>query len=158
VFCHLLSTGAALAALAMTAGSATAASATPGLTPPKAYYLALGDSIAYGFQTSKALAGLPPDAFNTGYADLFAARLRQLRPRIATINYACPGESTTPSPAFPRPFPYDDRRRPVGRGQAAANAAAGRDAASTGGARPRVGPVPRGTDRAVAGYHDSGQP
>jgi lysophospholipase L1-like esterase len=94
---HLLRAGAALAALALTLGTATAASASPppGLTPPKSYYLALGDSIAYGFQTSKALAGLPPEAFNTGYADLFAARLRQLRPRIAAVNYACPGESTT---------------------------------------------------------------
>src|SRR5713101_810321 len=94
---HLLRAGVALAALAVTVGSATAASATPlpRPTPPKNYYLALGDSIAYGFQTSKALAGLPPDAFNTGYADLFAARLRQLRPRIATVNYSCPGESTT---------------------------------------------------------------
>ena len=93
---HLLRAGAALAALALTAGAATAASASPPphLVPPKSYYLALGDSIGYGFQTSKALAGLPPDAFNTGYADLFAARLRQLRPRIATVNYSCPGEST----------------------------------------------------------------
>jgi lysophospholipase L1-like esterase len=94
---HLLRTGAALAGLALTLGAATAASASPppGLTPPKSYYLALGDSIAYGFQTSKALAGLPPEAFNTGYADLFAARLAQLRPQIAAVNYACPGESTT---------------------------------------------------------------
>jgi hypothetical protein len=93
---HLLRAGAALAALALTVGGAAAASASPPprLTPPKSYYLALGDSIAYGFQTSKALAGLPPEAFNTGYADLFAARLRQLRPRIATVNYSCPGEST----------------------------------------------------------------
>jgi hypothetical protein len=67
----------------------------PRLAPPKSYYLALGDSIAYGFQTSKALAGLPPEAFSTGYADLSAARLRQLRPRIAAVNYSCPGESTT---------------------------------------------------------------
>src|SRR6266851_8016239 len=94
---HLLRAGVALAALAVMVGSATAASATPlpRPTPPKNYYLALGDSVAYGFQTSKALAGLPPDAFNTGYADLFAARLRQLRPQIATVNYSCPGESTT---------------------------------------------------------------
>ena len=93
---HLLRASTALAALTMTALSATAASASPPprLTPPKAYYLALGDSIGYGFQTSKALAGLPPEAF-TGYPDLFAARLRQLRPRIVTINYSCPGESTT---------------------------------------------------------------
>ena len=94
---HLLRAGAALAALAMTAGTATGASASssPRPTPPTSYYLALGDSIAYGFQTSKAIAGLPPGAFNTGYTDLFAARLRQLRPRIVTINYSCPGESTT---------------------------------------------------------------
>jgi lysophospholipase L1-like esterase len=94
---HLLRAGAALAALIMTVGSATAAAASPPprLIPPKAYYLALGDSIAYGFQTSKALARLPPGAFNTGYTDLFAGRLHQLRPRIATVNYSCPGESTT---------------------------------------------------------------
>jgi len=94
---HLLRAGAALAALALALGTATAASASPppGFAPPKGYYLALGDSIAYGFQTSKALAGLPPEAFNTGYADLFAARLRQLQPGIATVNYSCPGESTT---------------------------------------------------------------
>ena len=94
---HLLRAGAALAALALTVGAATTASASPppGLTPPKGYYLALGDSIAYGFQTGKALAGLPPEAFNTGYADLFAARLRQLQPQITTVNYSCPGESTT---------------------------------------------------------------
>jgi hypothetical protein len=93
---HLPRAGAALAALALTLGTTTVASASPPphLAPPKSYYLALGDSIAYGFQTSKALVGLPPDAFNTGYADLFAARLRQLRPHIATINYSCPGEST----------------------------------------------------------------
>src|SRR5229473_3991813 len=94
---HLLRAGAALAALAVTVGSATAASATPlpRPTPPENYYLALGDSVAYGFQTSKALAGLPPAAFSTSYADLVAAQLRQLRPRIATVNYSCPGESTT---------------------------------------------------------------
>ena len=94
---HLLRAGAALAVLTLTLASASAASASPPLhlTPPKSYYLALGDSIAYGFQTSKALADLPPDAFSTGYVDLFAARLAQLRPRIAMVNYSCPGESTT---------------------------------------------------------------
>jgi lysophospholipase L1-like esterase len=94
---HLLRAGAALAALALALGTATAASASPAplFAPPKGYYLALGDSIAYGFQTGKALAGLPPEAFNTGYADLFAARLRQLQPQITTVNYSCPGESTT---------------------------------------------------------------
>jgi lysophospholipase L1-like esterase len=57
--------------------------------PPR-YYLALGDSIAYGFQAGKALAGLPPAAFDTGFVDVLSARL----PRLRTVNYACPGEST----------------------------------------------------------------
>jgi lysophospholipase L1-like esterase len=74
--------------------SAQAQNAPPLFNPPKSYYLALGDSVAYGFQTYKALAGLPPSAFNTGDVDVFAARLRQIRPDIQTINYGCPGEST----------------------------------------------------------------
>jgi hypothetical protein len=96
---HLLRAVATVIVLAVTLGTATAATASASpparLAPPKSYYLTLDDSIAYGFQTTKALAGLPPQAFNTGYADLFAAQLAQLRARIATINYSCPGESTT---------------------------------------------------------------
>ncbi len=42
---------------------------------PQSYYLALGDSIAYGYQPGK---GGPPGAFDTGYVDPFAARLRKL--------------------------------------------------------------------------------
>lgn len=61
---------------------------------PRAYYLALGDSIAYGFQPDKAKAGLPPSGFKTGYVDVFAARLRTIAPRIQVVNYGCPGEST----------------------------------------------------------------
>jgi len=84
-----------IAAACMLAPAAPAVASPPArFDPPKSYYLALGDSIGYGFQTSKALAGLPPPAFNTGYVDLFAARLRQLRPGIITVNFSCPGEST----------------------------------------------------------------
>jgi lysophospholipase L1-like esterase len=74
----------------------SAASAAPTqFHPPKDFYLALGDSIAYGFQTAKAVAGLPPEAFDTGFVDVFSARLRQVRPDIRTVNFSCPGESTT---------------------------------------------------------------
>ena len=84
-----------IAASALLVLPVAAASARPAhFDPPKHYYLALGDSIGYGFQTSKALAGLPPKAFDTGYVDLFSARLRHLRPGIATVNFSCPGEST----------------------------------------------------------------
>jgi lysophospholipase L1-like esterase len=60
---------------------------------PRSYYLALGDSIAYGFQPDKAHAA-PPSAFDTGYVDVFAARLRRLSPKIHVVNYGCPGETT----------------------------------------------------------------
>lgn len=58
---------------------------------PQAYYLALGDSIAYGMQPGK---GGQPGAFDTGYVDPFAARLRKLSPKITVVNFGCPGEST----------------------------------------------------------------
>ena len=61
---------------------------------PKQYYLALGDSITYGYQAYKHAAGLPPSAFNTGYVDVFAAHLREIQPAITVVNYGCPGEST----------------------------------------------------------------
>ena len=66
----------------------------PIFNPPKTYYLALGDSITYGYQAWKVRAGLPPSAFNTGYVDAFGARLRQIRPAITIVNYGCPGETS----------------------------------------------------------------
>jgi hypothetical protein len=66
----------------------------PKFNPPKTFYLALGDSFAYGFQASKWEAGLPPSAFDTGYVDVFAERLRTIQPSIEVVNYSCPGEST----------------------------------------------------------------
>ena len=61
---------------------------------PKQYYLALGDSITYGYQAYKQAAGLPPSAYDTGYVDVFAEHLREIRPVITVVNYGCPGEST----------------------------------------------------------------
>jgi lysophospholipase L1-like esterase len=66
----------------------------PVFSPPRTFYLALGDSFTYGYQNWKALAGLPPSAFDTGYVDVFADRLRTIRPGITVVNYGCPGEST----------------------------------------------------------------
>src|SRR5436309_8217843 len=80
----------ALALVLVTALSASAASG-PVYQAPQAYYLALGDSIAYGFQPAKA--GLPPTRFNTGYVDIFATRMRTGAPKLRVVNYACPGES-----------------------------------------------------------------
>ena len=62
--------------------------------PPLSYYLALGDSITYGFQPDKAEAGVGPSGFDSGYVDVFAARLRKLSPKIQVVNYGCPGETS----------------------------------------------------------------
>jgi lysophospholipase L1-like esterase len=81
--------------LSLPGAAALAKSAAPGpvYQPPQSYYLALGDSIAYGFQPNKRDAA-PSSAFDTGYVDVFAARLRKLSPQIQVDNYGCPGEST----------------------------------------------------------------
>jgi lysophospholipase L1-like esterase len=78
----------------MVATPAQTQSLPPQFNPPKSYYLSLGDSLAYGFQSFKFAEGLPPSAYNTGYTDVFGARLQQIRPGIITVNYGCPGEST----------------------------------------------------------------
>jgi lysophospholipase L1-like esterase len=81
-------------ALALTASGFAGTASGPVYQPPQSYYLALGDSMAYGFQPSKAKPGARPSDFDTGYVDVFAARLRKLSPKIQVVNYGCPGEST----------------------------------------------------------------
>ena len=84
---------AALLALALLS-SAAAAPAPQASQAPQRYYLALGDSMAYGFQPTKAKPGARPSDFRTGYVDVFAAKLRKLAPGIQVVNYSCPGEAT----------------------------------------------------------------
>ena len=85
----------AAAACALTVlATASAAGPRPVYQPPQRYYLALGDSMTYGFQPNKAKPGARPSDFDTGYVDVFAARLRKLSPKIQVVNYGCPGEST----------------------------------------------------------------
>ena len=100
--------------LVVAAATATAASrsAPPVYRPPQSYYLALGDSIAYGYQPTKK-PGARPTAFRTGFVDVFAERLRKLAPKIKVVNYGCPGESTVtftrgPCPAFADGFKLHD--------------------------------------------------
>ena len=81
----------ALLAAVVFATSAAAASG-PVYQPPQRYYLALGDSMAYGFQPTKPDTA-PPSAFHTGYVDLFAAKLRKLAPGITVVNYGCPAKT-----------------------------------------------------------------
>ena len=71
------------------AGAGAGGDKTPA---PASYYLALGDSIAFGLQPDEADAS--PQAFDTGYVDVFAARLRKATPNLRVVNYGCPGETT----------------------------------------------------------------
>ena len=84
--------GGAAMALATVAVALGLPGTAPGLGEkgPQSYYLALGDSIAYGIQPDKGGQLI----FDTGYVDPFAARLRKLSPTIKVVNYGCPGEST----------------------------------------------------------------
>ena len=68
-------------------------------SPPKAFYLSLGDSLGFGLQLDKLNALIAsgtyrPDAFNAGYTDDFAARMRQIRPDQQVENLSCGGETT----------------------------------------------------------------
>jgi len=103
---------------------ASAASAAGGPLP-KHYYLALGDSLAYGVQPDKVARGLPPSAYNTGFVDLFAARLRARNPKLEVVNYACPGESTVTFVLGVCPWLAEGKKlhRPFGSAQAQAEAA-----------------------------------
>src|SRR5947208_828585 len=76
---------AGMLAVALLIALAASAASGPVYQAPRAYYLALGDSIAYGFQPAKQRAGLPPSGFNTGYVDVFAARLRAAAPKAEII-------------------------------------------------------------------------
>jgi lysophospholipase L1-like esterase len=75
------------------------ASATkpPKFNPPKKSYLALGDSLAFGFQFdifNQHFPSVPPELFVHGYVDEFGHMLQPIRPDSQTINYGCPGETT----------------------------------------------------------------
>lgn len=88
------------ALLAVCLGSTPAfASSSREFQNPRHYYLALGDSLAFGFQLGRFLAEVNtgtynPASFNTGYVDDFAARLRDVKENIRTVNLGCPGETT----------------------------------------------------------------
>ena len=87
-----------LLALTALASPALSAGRAPNRVPPNAYYLSLGDSMAFGLQFDRFFEMLDagtytPDAFNTGYTDVLASRMQALHPGQQTVNLSCPGES-----------------------------------------------------------------
>jgi lysophospholipase L1-like esterase len=86
---------AALAAFGTLALAPAAGANGPGNT-----YLALGDSLAYGYHQAqfqeelKAKGFVEAANFNDGYVDDFGAALKLLNPKLKVINDGCPGETT----------------------------------------------------------------
>lgn len=109
--------GAALAALSVPLAASTGAGAatTPQFHPPQTYYLALGDSLAFGYQKAKFLGELPNSysaaSFNTGYDADLAAMFPSVMPPgqkggFTEVNYGCPGETTSSMMGTTSPCPY----------------------------------------------------
>jgi lysophospholipase L1-like esterase len=86
---------AALAAFAALALAPAAGAKGPGST-----YLALGDSLAYGYHQAqfqnelKEHGFVNPANFDDGYVDDFGAALKLLNPKLKVVNDGCPGETT----------------------------------------------------------------
>jgi lysophospholipase L1-like esterase len=89
----------ACAALVVALGALALAPAA-GASGPGNTYLALGDSLAYGyhqaqFQNELKEKGFVEAAnFDDGYVDDFGATLKLLNPKLAIVNDGCPGETT----------------------------------------------------------------
>jgi lysophospholipase L1-like esterase len=124
---HLRPSGGRLAALTallllfLLAPAARASRSLP--TPPRPShpqlsYLALGDSLAFGYSQAKFNSLFPeedPAAYDTGYVDDFGKVLRLFHPGLEIVNDGCPGETTNsfingPCPyvaaGFPLHHPY----------------------------------------------------
>jgi lysophospholipase L1-like esterase len=102
----------AVVAAALIAVPVAQAAPGPKHNPPKSVYLALGDSLAFGYQQAKFNQNFPtenPAVYDTGYVDAFGRDLTSIDPGIETVNLGCPGETTdsllglTPCPYHP-PF------------------------------------------------------
>ena len=99
-----------LAAIGLVPVSTALASPPPRFNPPKGVYLATGDSLTFGYQEAKVIAGLPdpnPATFDTGFVNDFASAMGTIRPAQQVIDLGCPGAtssdvvSTVGCPSYP---------------------------------------------------------
>ncbi len=94
---HLIGCLLALAMALLALYLAPSAGATRAFRGHQQSYLALGDSLAFGYSQAKFNSLFPnenPAAYNTGYVDDFARVLTAVRPLLQIINDGCPGETT----------------------------------------------------------------
>ncbi len=91
----------AAVALLVSAFFASTAGAMKGPPTNKTTYIAMGDSISYGYSQEKFdlnFPAEPPSAFEGGLVNLFAAKLAKREAKagnlLETANLACPGETS----------------------------------------------------------------
>jgi lysophospholipase L1-like esterase len=93
--CRLLGCVAALAALSAMTMPSIAAAKTPKI---KKTYVALGDSLAFGYSqqlfNENEKLGESPTAFENGYASDYYNKYVNVSGKFGYVNYACPGETT----------------------------------------------------------------
>jgi lysophospholipase L1-like esterase len=86
------------AVVGLVGGTMSVSASSERFNPPKHYYLALGDSLAYGYQDAKFKGELATGTFDastfTGYAGDFATSMKAVRPDLQETNLGCPGETT----------------------------------------------------------------
>jgi lysophospholipase L1-like esterase len=92
-----------LMAVALLGSALFASVASAKKTPPtnKTAYIALGDSVSYGYSQQKFAENFPaesPSAFEGGLVNLFAAKLAKKEAKegnlLETANVSCPGEAS----------------------------------------------------------------
>jgi lysophospholipase L1-like esterase len=96
-------------------GGGTGRAAGPIAGPPAKYYLAMGDSVTFGYQQGKVAAiakasgTVDPSLINTGFTDNFYKMLWAVDPGIQMVNLGCPGATSTDMVSTPGcksyPFP-----------------------------------------------------
>jgi lysophospholipase L1-like esterase len=90
----------ACAAVAIASLGALAFTPVAGAAEVGNTYLALGDSLAYGYHAAQFKEELEskgyvePSTFDHGYVDDFGAALKLTHPKLQIINDGCPGETT----------------------------------------------------------------
>lgn len=95
--CRLLGCVAALAALSAMTVPSLAAAKTPKIPKVNKTYLALGDSLAFGYSqqlfNENEKTGESPTAFEHGFASDYYKEINTTG-KIGYVNYACPGETS----------------------------------------------------------------
>jgi len=94
----LVAVSVAAAGMAVVVGTTPASADSGKFNPPKQYYLSLGDSLAFGYQSEKFIAEFVSGTYSPsdfpGYTYAFGDLMRAVDPKLTVVDFGCPGETT----------------------------------------------------------------